>query len=65
MEHRSAISYSKFSNTGQYIASVDVDGIVKYVSLQNINFNDDLEKESSYMFFPEWSIPRVGHMERG
>ncbi|VDI82357.1 Hypothetical predicted protein [Mytilus galloprovincialis] len=29
IEHRAAISYSKFSNTGQYIASVDVDGVVK------------------------------------
>ncbi|XP_052772488.1 WD repeat-containing protein 91-like isoform X1 [Mya arenaria] len=28
-EHRSAISYARFSNSGQYIASVDVDGVVK------------------------------------
>ncbi|XP_060072966.1 WD repeat-containing protein 91-like [Ylistrum balloti] len=28
-EHRAALSYCRFSNTGQYIASVDVDGVVK------------------------------------
>ncbi|KAH3787615.1 hypothetical protein DPMN_165741 [Dreissena polymorpha] len=28
-EHRSSISYARFSNSGQYIASVDVDGVVK------------------------------------
>ncbi|KAK3094729.1 hypothetical protein FSP39_005505 [Pinctada imbricata] len=28
-EHRSAISYCRFSNTGQYVASVDIDGVVK------------------------------------
>lgn len=28
-EHRSAISYARFSVMGQYVASVDVDGIVK------------------------------------
>ena len=30
-EHRSAVSYARFSNSGQYIASVDVDGVVKQV----------------------------------
>ncbi|KAL5021151.1 hypothetical protein ScPMuIL_000306 [Solemya velum] len=28
-EHHSAISYCRFSNTGNYVASVDVDGVVK------------------------------------
>ncbi|XP_033757120.1 WD repeat-containing protein 91-like isoform X2 [Pecten maximus] len=28
-EHRAALSYCRFSNTGQYVASVDVDGVVK------------------------------------
>ncbi|KAL4231180.1 WD repeat-containing protein 91 [Mactra antiquata] len=28
-EHRSAVSYARFSNSGQYIGSVDVDGVVK------------------------------------
>ena len=28
-EHHSAISYCKFSMSGQYISSLDVDGIVK------------------------------------
>jgi hypothetical protein len=28
-EHRASISYARFSNSGQYVASVDVDGVVK------------------------------------
>lgn len=28
-EHRFAVSYAAFSNSGQYVASVDVDGVVK------------------------------------
>ncbi|XP_053407705.1 WD repeat-containing protein 91-like [Mercenaria mercenaria] len=28
-EHRASVSYARFSNSGQYVASVDVDGVVK------------------------------------
>ncbi|KAJ8317213.1 hypothetical protein KUTeg_005117 [Tegillarca granosa] len=74
-EHRSAISYGRFSNTGHYVATVDVDGVVKVWNWSpapvtaatlllgnragNIRLFDVKEMKSFYEASADSSYPRI------